>query len=662
MISALLAAGCGSDETKPDAIPLDLSDADSAGKETVPQPFSPPGTVNYSEDREACTNASPWRNLYFGELHSHTAFSFDARSYDTVVTPAEAYAFAQGAPVKLPPLDADGKGTRTVKLGRPLDFAALTDHSEYLGETYTCVTKGEPGYDSPTCQAYRDPEDNGAYLFGTPLSSEDPQRFTDVCGEDLSQCAQAAKERWQQLQDAAEGAYDRSPECTFTSIIAYEYSNTLNISNLHRNVFFRNHVVPESPISLFEAPSPPKLWDALDQQCALADNGCDVIAIPHNSNLSNGNLFYVDPKGVGMGKQLARARQRARLEPLAEIFQHKGDMECRNGFPENGGETDPMCEFEKARPPDDEVCPDDEPGLGGMRLWGCVHKLDFLRNVLKFGLLEEQRIGVNPYRLGFVGSTDTHNGTPGMVEPYDFQGHIGLVDDTPKKRLGSGTVTHDGIINMPGGITAVWAVENSRDAIFDALKRREIYATSGPRIELRFFAGFGYDDSMCNEPDALPEAGYFGGVPMGGLLAANADQGPLSFLVFARQDPGTEAHPGVPLQRVQVIKGWLDADGKVREQVFEVAGDPDNGADVDTSTCEPTGEGLQSLCTVWTDPDFATAPGAFYYARVIENPSCRWSTRKCLSLRADEVPAGCTDGSVADTVQHRAWSSPIWVE
>jgi hypothetical protein len=373
--------------------------------------------------------------------------------------------------------------------------------------------------------------------------------------------------------------------------------------------------------------------------------------------LSNGNLFYLDP-GLPQAKRKALASLRERMEPLVEIFQHKGDSECRNGFV-GAGTEDPFCDFEKLRPPGAEVC-DGEPGMGGMRLWGCSHPLDFVRNVLLEGLKAEADVGINPFRLGFIGGTDTHNGTPGLVNHLDFGGHIGSADDRPEERLGQGNVTHDGIINNPGGLTAIWAVENSRDALFEALRRREVYATSGPRIEVRFFGGWEYSaEGLCADPDSLPEAGYLGGVPMGGLLPPRVGNDSPVFAVFAHMDPGTEVAPGVPLQRIQVVKGWLDEAGDAHQAVYDVAGGS-SAATVDVETCERSGDGHDALCAVWSDPEFDPGEAAFYYARILENPSCRWSARRCLEVPPASRPELCESGVVPKVVQHRAWASPIF--
>jgi len=345
------------------------------------------------------------------------------------------------------------------------------------------------------------------------------------------------------------------------------------------------------------------------------------------------------------------------MEPVVEIFQHKGDSECRSGFEDVAAEIDPLCAFEKLRPADDTQC-GDTPGSGGMRLWGCVHRLDFVREVLKEGLAEQARVGQNPYRLGVIGSTDSHSGLAGYVDSVDFLGHVATVDDTVEERLGEGTITHDAVIYNPGVLAAVWATENTRTAIFEAIARRETYATSGPRLTVRFFGAKELPDDLCERSDWLKVADKKG-TPMGGVLTKVSDSP--TFLAWAAQDAGTTTAPGTPLQRLQIVKGWRDAAGTLHERVFEVAGAPDNGASVDTDTCETTGAGFEQLCQVWTDPTFEPDQSAFYYVRAVENPTCRWSTRQCNQIAPDERPASCTDGRLRPVVQQRAWSSPIWV-
>ena len=617
-------------------------------------------SLTYTEQRDACADRNPYRNLYFGDLHAHTTASFDAYGYDVRLGVEDAYAFARGEEVLLPPLDETGRGTRPQRLSRPLDFAMVSDHSEYFGEVHLCREAGSPVYDSDTCQKLRQGGTAIVAKFGMRYTHTTPSRFKDICGEDGSGCADAIKEVWQHLIGAAQDVYDRSDACDFTAFIGYEYTSTLSAANLHRNVLFRNDEVIDAPVSYFEAPRPEQLWQKLDEQCLAAGFGCDVLSIPHNSNWSNGTLFFPrygeddDP-----AEQRRIAALRAKLEPVAEIFQHKGDMECMNGLSGTGGDFDPFCNNEKIRfddPVDD--CGDDT-GAGGVSDIGCISRYDFLRNVLKSGLREQQRLGINPFRLGFIGSTDTHNAIPGGTEEATFLGHVGISDAAAEDILGDGNATHRGIVNNPGGLAAVWAVENSRDAIFEALQRREVYGTSGTRITLRFYGADDFDEAICRRAD-LVKRGHDRGVPMGGDLSG-LSAAPV-FVAAADMDPGTEELPGSPLERMQMVKGWVDAGGNLREKVYHLAGDSEAVADADDTTCLTTGDGYEHLCARWQDPDFDPAIPAVYYLRVLETPVCRWSTPLCNSFDDDERPPRCADPNIRRIVQERAWSSAIWYQ
>jgi hypothetical protein len=393
----------------------------------------------------------------------------------------------------------------------------------------------------------------------------------------------------------------------------------------------------------------------LQRECIEETEGCDVLAIPHNSNESNGNAFIPQyPGAQTIDAQRQAAALRIQSEPLVEIFQHKGGSECMNGLYGVLGPPDELCGAEKLRRPDSPDCRDGSGALGEVGA-GCVSRLDYVRNVLLEGLKEEERLGVNPYRLGIIASTDTHNATPGAVAEDRYVGHHGKQDDAPQKRF-----EPDKVINNPGGLAAVWAEENSRDAIFDALERRETFGTSGPRMAVRFFGGWEYPDTLCADPDFVKK-GYGQGVPMGGDLPPRpAGSEAPRFAVLAMREADLGQRRGTDLQRIQIIKGWLDPDGKPIHKIFEIAGDPDNGAGVDLDTCATTGEGFDTLCTVWTDPEFRPALRAFYYARVVANPTCRWSTYECIRLPVDERPQTCSDTDIEKTIQERAWTSPIW--
>ncbi len=636
-LSLVLLLGCESAPVEADVSPPD-SGIDASAR------------LKYTERRAPCADRDPQRNLYWGDLHVHTALSFDAYVFDIRTRPEGSYRFAQGEPLQLPPLDADGMGTQRVQLSRPLDFAAVTDHAEYLAEIDACTTPGTDGYDTRTCIDYRAGDASSIYRFGSRLTSQSPSRLAELCG-DAVDCDAVIPGVWRRVREAAEAAYDRSPACAFTSFVAYEYTAATNISNLHRNVVFRNATVPDMPLSYFDAPRVSMLWDWLDAACIDAGTGCDVLAIPHNSNWSNGNLFALPEGGLSDDALRAWAERRARLEPLVEVLQHKGDSECLGGFGSVVGEPDELCGFEKLRTLGEDC--GEGTGFGAMAGLGCVSPYDFVRNVLKRGLRVWARIGVDPFAMGFIASTDTHSATAGDVAERGWKGHWGNNEDETAERLQTGSVTPGGILNNPGGLAAVWAVENSRDALFEAMRRRETYGTSGPRIAVRFFGGWGYADTLCDDPELVATA-YEGGVPMGGELPDRPEGAP-RFVVMALRDP-----EGAPLQRVQIVKGWIDGADQLAERVFEVAGTPDNGAGVDPTTCAPRGEGADTLCGFFSDPDFDPEVAAFYYARVVENPTCRWSQWECLSLHEADRPATCTDGIVPSTIQERAWTSAIW--
>jgi hypothetical protein len=604
-----------------------------------PEPVDP-------DFREPCADVDPDRNLYWGDLHVHSVLSFDAVLEGVTTTPEQAYGFARGEPLTVP-------GDVEVRLERPLDFAAVTDHAEFLGEISLCLDPDGALYDAPWCVELREDGTVGVQRIGTRLSFESPDRFAEICDE--ADCLAAAGDVWSRVQEAAEQAYDRSAACSFTSFVSYEWSGTPGVSNLHRNVLFRNIHVPDLPISYFEAPEPRRLWRALADQCLDADVGCDVLSIPHNSNLAGGTMFVPDRPTVGA---IEEAELRAMVEPLIEVFQHKGDSECLEGLSGILGAPDELCAFEKLQRPPLDDCGE---GTGGWAMigQGCTSRWDYLRGILVEGMKEYEELGVNPYEVGVIASTDTHLGAPGLVDERGWPGHTGNPEDTPEERLAVPELRPGGLLMNPGGLAAIWAESNDRDSLFDAMLRREVYGTSGPRIPVRFFGGWGLPETLCDAAD-LVARGYAGGVPMGGVLSAKPDAvAAPTFVATALMDPGTEASPGAPLQRIQLVKGWLDADGEGQQRVIDLAGGP-NDASVDLSTCTPTGDGASSLCGSWTDDDFDPSLPAFWYLRVLENPTCRWSTWECLSLPQDERPPGCDDDSVAPTIQERAWTSPIF--
>jgi hypothetical protein len=609
--------------------------------------------------REVCTNRDSLRQPFFGDTHVHTTYSFDARSQDTRNTPRDAYRFAKGEPLGIQPYDPDGGALRKAKLRRPLDWTVVTDHAEALGEVRICVDPTLPGHESDFCWMYRNfgPLAFNMMAVRTVLQKD---RF-NYCGEDDRDCLASAGVVWKDIQAAAEEAYDRSASCSFSSFVGYEWTASVGTgANLHRNVIFRNDKVPAYPTSWVETPSAYDLWSHLQRDCIEGTPGCDALTIPHNSNLSGAGLMFqsaklTGPQDAALPVDEEEAKLRQRWEPLVEIMQHKGDSECLLG----GDTTDEECGFEKL--PYNSFA-----GVGRFRSLNLGTDLvptrsTMVREALKKGLALDARLGANPLKYGIVASTDTHLGTPGLVAEDESKGHGGA-----GMQAGLGAGLPDNAEFSPGGLAVLWAEDNSRDSLFDAMQRREAYGTSGTRPTLRFFGGWGYEEDLCGD-EAFVKKGYDGGVPMGGDLKRHpAGAGPPRFAVWALQDPGTDAAPGTPLQRVQIVKGWYDGEAS-RERVYEVAGG-DNGASVDTGSCEAKGDGARQLCGVWRDPDFDAEQRAFYYARVLENPTCRWSQHLCVDAEIDcsdssTVPPGFAPCCAPDhwpVIQERAWSSPIW--
>ena len=684
----------------------------SAGALLLPASASaqPATTFERTEERAPCDNFQPLRQPLFGETHLHTSFSFDAYDNGMRVDPFAAYDFAKGGQVIIP--DVDGNQTRPIRLRRPIDFAALTDHAENFAELNVCVSTGFQLFDILTlgrraflCRELREetdilPDDIFFQLFGSAAAVETPNRLP-LCLLPGVNCDRASLSLWREIQRAAEGAYDRSSACTFTSFVAYEWTGTPAGANLHRNVIYRNERVSPEPISYIESngANPSVLWQRLRETCTDAGTGCDVLTITHNANLSGEQgRMYLDPNNTDDAYDPS---ERQRFEPLTELIQHKASSECRfDRLAGVGlGTADELCTFEQRR---QSILAAPAIPIPGALDPNVFSPRNFIRNVLKDGLALEQRDGINPFKQGFVAGTDSHNGTPGYTLEDDFKGHVGADDANP---LGTGVAVgaiDQPIRDGPGGLAVVWAEENSRDSIFAAMKRRETYATSGTRPVVRFFGGWRGSEELCSRPDAVATA-YRAGVPMGGDLPRRVGNRNPRFLVMASKDPGTcdaavtdpsdpdfcgsDDVPGTDLQRIQIVKGWVDATGQTHEQVFDVAGDPNNGASVDPATCAPTGAGFRDLCTVWEDRNFDPEQHAFYYARILENPTCRWSTQFCKKAGVDPfaAPATClaqaeaanggpgVEGPFGDcciteaddpfferVIQERAWTSPIW--
>jgi hypothetical protein len=617
------------------ATPVDAGRAD-----TPAPPFS------RTEERAPCGDYFPDRQPFFGDLHVHTALSFDASSQDTRNMPADAYRFAQGEPMGIQPYDDAGRATRTIRLDRPLDFTAVTDHAEFLGEVRICTTPGMPDYWHPVCLVHRYLPRLSFMTFGAAGLSY--KHRWGLCGENNATCYARAADAWRDIQQAAEDAYDRSDDCEFTTFVGYEWTAGGETGqNLHHNVIFRNAQVP------------------------------DAVAIPHNSNLSGGLMFEtarVANKVIPVEPVTKEeAMRRARWNPLFEVVQHKGASECDSRLPT--WSEDEFCGFElmgydrfggKNTGANQFAMLDWlSPVLGEemIPVTTAPSEANFLRFALKKGLQQQAELGANSFRYGLISSTDTHIAAPGLTMERNHPGHggagMGARDGVPAG-------LPDELEYGPGGLAVLYAEENSRDALFAAMQRREAYATSGTRPVLRFFGGWEYPDEVCVMP-ALVSRGYAGGVPMGGELppAPRAGLAP-RFIVSAGMDHGTREYPGSPLERIQVVKGWY-AEGALQERVLTVAGG-DKNAGVNIDTCEPTGGGHAQLCSVWQDDDFNPAAQAFYYTRVLETPTCRWSQRLCAEagVRCDapqSIPEGmenCCAPEHEKVIQERAWSSPIW--
>lgn len=573
---------------------------------------------------------NPLKNVYFGDLHTHSNLSFDAYIFGTRLTVDQAYRIAKGEAV------VNTVGNK-VQLATPLDFAAVTDHAEGFGMHESCddpeITKDTIAF----CKSLEQPDVNLFLRLREQGEKRPPARVTNLDPEKDRRFAQST---WAKIVAVAE---DHNEPGKFTTFAAYEYSPPLPDSGkIHRNVIFRNNTVPVHAVSAFDALTEIDLWEQLRAGCTGA---CEFLTIPHNPNKTWG-LAFASHTIDGDPYTVKDWKTRDALEPLVEMFQIKGNSECSVGF----GTSDEECNHEQFLP----RCKEGQET-------GCIHPTSMARDGLKKGLLLEEEMGFNPLDFGMIGSTDTHNSNPGDTEEWDFRGMSGLFSMTAKKRLSEGRGGNRANLERnPGGLAAVWAPENTRDALFEAMQRKEVYATSGTRIRLRFFGSFGFADGLADSVTAL-ESAYADGVPMGSTLKGVSEGAP-SFLIWASRDP-----LNAPLDKIQIIKGWTQ-DGEVKESVYDVlcsegrTVDPQTRrcatttASVDLSNCDiDQGRGAAELKTVWTDPSYGADQNAVYYVRVIQNPTCRWSTYD--SLRLGEAPP---EGFPATSTE-MAWSSPIWI-
>ena len=561
----------------------------------------------------------PHKQALYGDLHVHTSWSADAYAGGNRLGPNTAYRFARGELVTL-------QNGLEAKLDTPLDFVALTDHAENFAVHLPCTIGGGPEFDTELCRNMRsgdlDQQEMLAQVFAT--AGDRPAPRSALCEDDLDRCLATEKATWKRVQEVANAFDDPG---TFTALIGYEFSSLLeNFGMLHRNVIFRGTEVTPHAISSNDVINQADFFAQLDAACT---GPCEVLTIPHNSNFSWGRAFSrTDEDGTPYTTD--DIERRARIDRLFEITQQKGNSECQIGV----GMADEDCDFENTWP----VCDDGE----GTQ---CASEPSFLRNALLTGLAMGGEGGQNPFKLGIIGSTDTHLSDPGNTArtiPAQFSG-INF-SFAVKRALGLNHVVIGPVRKVSaGGLAGVWAEANTRADIFDALRRRETFGTSGSRIQLRFFAGT-YPPTMNTAEDAVAIA-YANGVPMG------ADLPPLenpNFWVWASQDPHAPA-----LDRIQVIKGWVE-NGVEKQKLWDVAcsdgrSPADNGncpptsASVDIESCVLSGTGAAELQATFSDPDYSPDQTAFYYVRVFENPSCRWTTALANEAGVDQTERRSSD-------------------
>ena len=589
----------------------------------------------------------PSRPLW-GDTHLHTGLSVDAGLFGARLGLEDAYRFARGEEV----VSSTGQ---PVKLSRPLDWLVIADHSDAMGLVNDLASAapeviryeqgqrwskglragGQTAVDTALdlittfSQGKVDPDLLAAYSPGSP----------------------AYESVWEKVVAAAESFDDPG---NFSAIIGFEWTSLVRGNNLHRNVLFRDGADKAGQVVPYTTQSPIGSTDPLDLYTWMenyeARTGGSVLALAHNGNLSNGIMFPVDAQYTGRKLDRAYVEARSKWEPMYEITQIKGD-----------GEAHPYLSPEDAFA-DCETWDAGNLDLSEAKTPGMLAG-EYAREALKNGLLLEARLGKNPYKFGLVGSTDSHTGLSTAEEDNFFGKHSGGEPSADRMRHPF-TKTPQGEFKgwqtAASGLAAVWATENTRAAIFDAMERKEVYATTGTRIMVRFFGGWEYSPEDLNSRQPAFR-GYEKGVPMGGDLPKRKGSGAPTFMVYALRDP-----IGANLDRIQVVKGWLDASGKTHEKVYDVAWSPGRQQDAN-GVLPPVGNtvdikaanwlntiGAAELGTVWTDPDFDPAQRAFYYARVLEIPTPRWIVYDAFRYGV-EIPEGAT------TVhQERAYTSPIW--
>ena len=584
----------------------------------------------------------------WGDTHLHTALSVDAGLFGNRLGLEPAYRFARGEQV----VSSTGQ---PVKLARPLDWLVITDHSDAMGFVQDLAAgkpeilrneKGKEWYDG--MQAGGQQAVAAALnLITTFAQGKFPQELL----EQYSPGSKTYASVWQKVIETAD-AYNEPGR--FTTLIGYEWTSLVDGNNLHRNVIFRDgaekvgQIVPYTTQAPFGSTDPLDLYEWLESYAAKT--GGSVLAIAHNGNLSNGLMFPVDAQYTGRRIDASYVEQRAKWEPLYEVTQIKGD-----------GEAHPLLS------PEDEFADYETWDAGNLDLSAAktpdMLQREYAREALKNGLLLETRLGTNPYKFGMVGSTDSHTSLSTTEENNFFGKHTGT-EPSPKRMSHPFTKTANGAIwgwqEVASGRAAVWATENTREAIYDAMARKEVYATTGTRMVVRFFGGWDFaDGDLASREPAF--RGYEKGVPMGADLPAREGGAAPTFMVFALRDP-----IGANLDRIQIVKGWLDGAGKTHEKVYDVAWSPGREPDaggklppvgntVDVAAANWTNTiGASELGAVWSDPDFEPGQRAFYYARVIEIPTPRWIVYDAFRFGV-AIPEG------AETIhQERAYTSPIW--
>ena len=580
------------------------------------------------EQLEAAVPENPLKDAYFGETHVHTSYSLDAYIGGARITPDEAYKFAQGQDVTV--------NGQLHNIGRPLDWVAVSDHAEFIGEMYSAQIAGAPGGDNPMLEELRNlksVDEQRAWFVKyvqNNMRGEHPSHPPFFAGPGTTRSA------WKDVE--VQAAIDNYRPGKFTTLAGFEWTAAPNAGNMHRNVIFRDLNVPDMPLSALDTSDEEQLWAWMAEQ---EKKGSRLFAIPHNSNGSKGLMFEpIDNAGQPISADYARLR--SHFERLIEMMQIKGNSEVHRQF----WPADEFANFENA----------DSLGSFSGRTF---QKRNFVRWAVTKGLDYQQKLGANPYQLGFIGGTDNHNGLPSDVAENDYIGSHGPADGTLEARR---TGEIDGWIKAkesnPGSLSAVWATRNTRAAVWDAMAARETFVTSGTRIRVRFFGGANLGAASTN-PRELVERGYRDGVPMGGTIG-KAAAAP-TFTVWASKDPD-----GANLDRIQIVKGMVDANGEPRDRVIDVvwSGDRKRGADgklppvgstVDVSRATYTNAiGSAELIGTWTDPDFDPSKPALYYVRVLEIPTPRWTTYDAVRNKLPLLP------DVPATMQERAWTSPIW--